>query len=76
MNKHTLLAALLRETPLCALLPWFSSRRLRALVDDVLKYACGAMVGKLVRDRDSAFAEAVHGLGLLVVSLMTLTGTI
>jgi len=45
-------------------------------VDDVVKYARGAMVGKLVDDRDSALAEAVHGLGLLVVSLMTLTGTI
>jgi len=34
------------------------------------------MAGRLVDDRDSALAEAVHGLGLLVVSLMTLTGTI
>lgn len=70
--------ALLRkgETPLAALLPWFSGRRLRALATDAGKYARDAMDGRLADDRDSALAEAVHGLGLLVVSLMTVTGTV
>lgn len=43
---------------------------------DVAKYARSIVAGKLVDDRDSAFAEAVHGLGLLVVSMMAVTGTI
>ena len=65
-----------RETPLGALLPWFSGPRLRALVDDAAYYIRGLRRGKLVDDRDSAVAEAVHGLGLLVVSMMALTGTV
>jgi len=62
-----------RETPLGALLPWFSARRLHGLRSDTAKYLRGAMAGKLVDDQDSALAEEVHGLGLLGASLMTVT---
>ncbi len=65
-----------RETPLAALVPWFSGPRLRALVADTRDYAQGVLRGKLLDERDSPLAEAVHGLGLLVVSVMTLTGTV
>ena len=64
-----------RETPLGALVPWFSAARLRAVAGDVARYARGLMHGKLMDEQDSPLAEAVHGLGLLVVSVMTITGT-
>ena len=64
------------ETPLGALVPWFSGPRLRALGADIAKYGRGIVRGKLVDDRDSAFAEMVHGLGLLLVTAMAVTGTV
>ncbi len=64
-----------RETPLGALLPWFSAPRLRALAGDMVKYAHGLLRGRLVDDRDSPLAEAVHGSGLLVASVMTISET-
>ena len=65
-----------RETPLGALVPWFSGLRLRALGTDIAKYGRNIVRGKLVDDRDSAFAEMVHGLGLLLVTAMAVTGTV
>lgn len=64
------------ETRLVRLLPWLSPSALRDVVADV-----GAQLRRMARlrapdDGDGALASAVHGLGLLVVSAMTLSGGI
>ncbi len=64
------------ETRLVRLLPWFSPSALRDVAADA-----GAQFRRLARlrapdDSDGALASAVHGLGLLVVSAMTLSGGI
>lgn len=64
------------ETRLGRLIPWFSAPRLRAVWGDAR-----AQLRRLARfqapdDADGALASAVHGLGLLAVSAMVLTGTV
>lgn len=64
------------ETRLGRLLPWFSMSRLGAVLADL-----GAQLRRLARgrapdDEDGALASAIHGLGLLVVSAMAVTGCI
>ncbi len=64
------------ETRLVRLLPWLSPSALRDVAADA-----GAQYRRLASlrapdDSDGALASAVHGLGLLVVSAMTLSGGI
>lgn len=63
-----------REAALPALLPWFSSIR-RALVWADFKVHMRALARlRLPEEGDGALASAVHGLGLLTVTGMAVTG--
>jgi cytochrome b561 len=58
------------------LFPWFSRRRLRNLlsdIKDVPKWLQGAFPDQ--QEETIALAGAIHGLGLLAVSAMALSGT-
>lgn len=64
------------ETRLGRLLPWFSIARLRDVIADL-----GAQIRRLARgrapdDEDGALASATHGLGLLAVTAMAMTGSV
>ena len=66
-----------REQSFSDLVPWFSADSLRALSEDV-----GHHLGALIRLRlplpaeASPLASATHGLGLIVASVMAVTGAI
>lgn len=66
-----------RGTPLSLLFPWFSMRRIGAVWSDGLRH-----VGEIIRyrlpdyDGVSPLASAVHGLGLLLMTVMAVSGTI
>lgn len=63
------------EATLPALLPWFSSIR-RALVWADFKLHVRSLARlRLPEEGDGALASAVHGLGLLTVTAMAVTGT-
>ena len=63
------------ETTLPALLPWFSSTR-RALVwTDLMLHVRALARFRLPDEGNGALASAIHGLGLLTVTAMTVTGT-
>jgi len=64
------------ETSLGRLLPWFSPRRLGDLWRDLTSQLRLIARLQVPDDEDGAFASAVHGLGLLVATLMTASGTI
>jgi cytochrome b561 len=70
--------ALLRrsETAAAALLPWFSARRRQALWRDVCAHAEELLRFRLKHSDESPLASATHGLGLLVVSAMAVTGAV
>jgi cytochrome b561 len=64
------------ETSLGRLLPWFSLMRLRDVAADAM-----CQLRRLARlqapsDEDGPMASAVHGLGLLTVTMMAATGTL
>jgi cytochrome b561 len=63
-----------RETRISKLVPWFSASRSRAVFRDVR--ASLRELGALRPPSDShdALASAVHGIGLLILSFMALTG--
>lgn len=64
-----------RETPLAALLPWFSSQRLAALRADLKDHLAQLLQLRLPRaDADTPLASAVHGLGLLSALAMGASG--
>ncbi|MGN6551471.1 MAG: cytochrome b/b6 domain-containing protein [Pararhizobium sp.] len=71
------LAARRRDTPPALLFPWFSVRRIADVFRDL-----GRQFADLLRLRppryedDSPLASAVHGLGLLLMSAMAVTGTV
>jgi len=59
------------------LFPWFSGPRLRNLISDIKdvpKWVRGAFPGQ--QEETIALAGAVHGLGLLAVSAMALSGAV
>lgn len=66
-----------RGTPVGLLFPWWSIHRVEAVWDDVKRH-----IAQLVRfrlpdyDEESPLASAVHGLGLLLMSAMALTGAV
>lgn len=64
------------ETSIGRLLPWFSVHGIKSVLEDA-----GGQLGRLIRgkfpdDTDGALASAVHGLGLLTLTAMALTGTV
>ena len=62
------------ETRLWRLLPWFSVAGLRAVWADVSAQLRRLAGGRAPDDEDGALASAVHGLGLLAVTMMAVTG--
>ncbi len=64
-----------RETRVAALIPWFSAARRRAVGGDIAALGREILSGHAPSDSHETFASAVHGLGLLVVSLMVVSGT-
>lgn len=66
-----------RGTALGLIFPWFSSARLRALKADIKAHFNAALKFRLPAfEQDGALSSAVHGLGLLLMTLMALTGAI
>src|SRR5260221_13922345 len=64
-----------REHGLAALFPWFSSIRRRALIGDLLAHLRSLRRLRLPQPGEvTPLASTVHGLGLLLVTLMATTG--
>jgi cytochrome b561 len=59
-----------------ALVPWFSRKRLRALRTDTNALARALRERRWPLDAANPLASAIHGLGLLLISLMAATGGI
>lgn len=64
------------ETRLIRFIPWFSPRALREVWLDIANQARRIARGMPPDDADGALASAVHGLGLLTLTVMAVTGTI
>ena len=64
------------ETRFGRLLPWFSRARLADMFGDLAAQLGRLAAGRLPDDEDGALASAVHGLGLLTITAMALTGTV
>ena len=64
------------ETSWPALFPWFSPARLRALAADVGRYWAALRQFKLPDPEESPLATAVHGFGLMTVTVMAVTGAV
>ena len=66
-----------RGTKLGALVPWFSGRRLAALWADTAAHFRALIRFRLPPfDADGALSAAVHGLGLLLISAMAVSGAV
>ncbi len=66
-----------RGTPLGALFPWFSLDRLKALWADIKTHLAAFIKLRLPDyNPESPLASAIHGLGILLMSAMALSGTI
>lgn len=65
-----------RETPVGRLFPWFSIRRIGDVLTDVKSQFRSLSRREMPSDEDSAFASAIHGLGILVVTFMATTGAV
>lgn len=64
-----------RETPLAALFPWFSRRRVSAVLADLKAHGAQLLQRRLpAGDEETPLASAVHGLGLLTALGMGATG--
>ena len=64
------------ETRLDMLFPWFSSGRVKAVAADLRLHAIELRRMRLPAANDRPLASAIHGLGLLTVTLMALTGVL
>ncbi|MFC2969463.1 cytochrome b/b6 domain-containing protein [Acidimangrovimonas pyrenivorans] len=65
-----------RGTPLGALFPWFSARRRAAFMADLIAHVRAGRQLRLPPHVDgAAFPAAIHGLGLLLMSFMAVSGT-
>ncbi len=63
------------EAGVGAFVPWFSAARRRAVIDDLRAYAVALPRLQLPDSTaHSAFANAVHGLGLLLATYLAATG--
>ncbi len=65
-----------RETSIGRLVPWFSRSGITSVMKDVGSQFAHLRQGTMADDPDSALASAVHGLGLLTLTTMALTGTV
>lgn len=66
-----------RGTAPGALFPWFSADRRRAFIADLSSHAKSALRGRLPQyEEEGPLASAVHGLGLLLMSAMAVSGGI
>jgi len=66
-----------RGTAPGALFPWFSGTRLRALRTDAMTHFAALLSRRLpAHDPHAALPSAVHGLGVLLMSAMAISGTI
>ncbi|WP_238372331.1 cytochrome b/b6 domain-containing protein [Heliomarina baculiformis] len=64
-------------TPAGLLFPWFSPVRLSALWSDVKRHANALFRLRLpAHDDESPLANAVHGLGIVLITAMAVTGTV
>lgn len=63
-----------RETPFGRLVPWFSAARRSDVWRDVKAQFGRVLRLRLPDDADGAAASAIHGLGLLVLTVMVATG--
>lgn len=64
-------------TPVGLLLPWFSRRRPDAFWGDLTAHLADLRTHRLPPYQEAApFATAIHGLGLLLITAMAVTGTI
>jgi cytochrome b561 len=64
------------ETSLGRLLPWFSPDRLSDVWTDLVAQARRLLRLQAPSDEDGALASAIHGLGLLVLTGMAVTGAV
>ncbi len=64
------------ETSLGRLFPWFTAWRIRDVVDDLAVQVRLLLRGRGPSHGSGALASAIHGLGLLTVTAMVVTGTI
>ncbi len=64
------------ETRLGRLVPWFTPRGIGAVLRDAADQLDHLLHGTRSEDEDGAFASAIHGLGLLVLTAMAATGTV
>jgi cytochrome b561 len=64
------------ETRLSRLVPWLSMAGVRDVLVDAAAQGRRLIAGRAPDDRDGALASAVHGIGLLVMTVMAITGTI
>jgi cytochrome b561 len=62
------------ETPAARLLPWASPSRVKAVFDDVARLLRALLSFRAPPLDLDALASAVHGLGLLVASVLALSG--
>lgn len=64
-----------KGTSFAALFPWFSGHRLAALASDIKVHLSSLMKLHLpAHDPDAALPSAVHGLGLLLITVMAVSG--
>lgn len=64
-----------KGTSMAALFPWFSGARRRALAGDIKAHFSALVKFRLpAHDPDAALPSAVHGLGLLLMSVMAASG--
>jgi len=64
------------ETRLSRLVPWFSVQGMQAVATDAAAQAGRLLSARAPDDRDGALASAIHGIGLLVMTMMAVTGGI
>ena len=66
-----------RGTPLVQLFPWFSSRRLAAVWNDTKTQLTSLFCLRLPMHSDETpLTSAIHGLGLALMAVMALSGTV
>jgi len=73
------LVAILRHrgTDLAVLVPWFSPRRIRAVLADLFDHLRAALAWQLPAVEESGpLASAVHGLGLILVTVVAASGAV
>lgn len=65
-----------REKGITSLFPWFSLKRISAVVRDARAHLRTVGSGKIPSAESRPLASSVHGLGLIVATALALTGTL